>query len=211
VASWRRRPDALADTWVVFRQAGVGYPPLWHPGSFARPRRQPRSRWNSGAVGEYAQYFSAEADAAWCELIRWHGVRTDDEREQFRSNLYQCWITETEIADLETFDKINACGLDPELFIADDYGPCNALAAEFVAAGFRGLVTPSAAVPDVVNLTLFGHRHELDRHGASGRTNPRPDLFIPLSIAAASTAPPPHTLCLARKHGDPHLGYEHSK
>jgi hypothetical protein len=211
VASWRRRPQALADTWVVFRQAGVGYPPLWHPGSFARPRLQPQARWNSGADGDYAQYFSFEADAAWCELIRWHGVRTDDEREQFRSNLYQCWVAETEIADLDTFDKIDECGLDVEVFVADDYGPSTGLAAELAAAGFRGLLSPSAAVTEVVNLTLFGHRHELDRHGAYGRANLRPDRFVPVSVAAADTAPPPHTLALTRQRGEPHLAYERWK
>lgn len=207
VASWQREPDRLSKKWTAFRQAGHTYPALWHPGSRYQPTPQSSGRWHVEGVG-YAQYFALEPDGAWAELVRYEGIRHEEERVQYRHKLWICAVTETEIADLSDFDTIASCGMDPEVFLGP-HEPCQALADELLGAGFRGLVTPSAAISGVENLTLFGGRRELvDR--SLWDDNPRPDYFIPVAVAAEGP-PPSHILDLARLWGDPHLGYEEWK
>jgi RES domain len=208
VVSWRHEPARLSGEWVAFRQAGEDYPPLWHPGSRYQPTPQPSARWHREGEG-YAQYFSLETDGAWAELVRYEGIRTDPERLEHRARLWQCWITEADVADLETFDKIVELDLDPGVFTSDDYDRCQALADEFRRAGYRGLVTPSAALPRATNLALFGPRHELYRsQGWTPGTNARPDLYVVVNMAADAGAPPAHIVEGTRHFGDPHIGYE---
>lgn len=167
---------------------------------------QPSARWNHGDLGRLAQYFSLEIDGAWAELIRWENIRTEAERLNLRQCLWQCWVTEKNIADLETFDKIADCGLDPAIFVDDDHGPCRDLAEELIQTGFRGLVSPSAALPEAANLALFGSRREIHGTDAAGR-NLRPDVYLVVQLLVEG-APPGHLLQRTRLYGDPHTGYE---
>ncbi len=208
MASWRHDPAGLSGEWVAFRQAGAGYPPLWHPGSRYQPTPQPSARWHREEEA-YAQYFSLETDGAWAELVRYEPIRTESERVEQRVRLWQFWITENAIADFESFDKIDSTGLDPEMFVRDDHEPCQALADELRDAGYRGLLAPSAALPGATNLTLFGARRELYRSdGWTPATNLRPDFYVVVNLAADAGAPPAHILAGTRYFGDPHLGYE---
>ena len=76
-----------------------------------------------------------------------------------------------QIADLSTFDAWEACGLDPAIAVGD-HADSQALASELRRAGYRGVLSPSAAldVAGAVNLTLFGGRVE---HHVEGQ--PLPD------------------------------------
>jgi hypothetical protein len=208
MASWRHEPARLSGEWVAFRQAGAGYPPLWHPGSRYQPTPQPSARWHREEEG-YAQYFSLETDGAWAELVRYEGIRTESDRVEQRVRLWQFWITESAIADFETFDKIEATGLDPAIFVSDDHEPCQALADELREGGYRGLLTPSAAPSGATNLTLFGPRRELYRsHGWTPAANARPDLYVVLNLAADAGAPPVHIIEATRHFGDAHVGHD---
>lgn len=206
MVSWQRDPEALIGSWTVYRQVGRGYPPLWHVGSQRRPTRQPSARWHDSDLGQFAQYFSFETDGAWAELVRWEHIRTEDERLSYQHKLWQCWIEESGIANLATFDLIEACGLDPRMFVDDDHASCRTLANELMAHGYRGLITPSAALGDVQNLTVFGSRRELVGRQHVGR-NPRPDAYVVVSLAAEGP-PPAHVVDTARLYGDPHLRLE---
>jgi RES domain-containing protein len=206
LASWRRRPEGQDGTWSCFRQAGHGYPPFWHPGSRRKPILQPPARWHGS--GSYAQYLSLEPDGAWAEAIRYNGIRAEEHRAELRLNLWFCEVEERAIADLSSFARIAACGIDPRVFVDDDHAAAQSLASELREVGFRGLLTPSAALPGAINLTLFGTRHEVERFSLYGHRNPRPDAYVPVSLAAGATAPPAHLLRLTRMLGAPHLAYE---
>lgn len=195
--------------WLAYRQVGPGWPPLWHPGPLTQPTRQPSARWHDERRGELAQYLSLDVDGAWAELVRNQHVRDDRHRRDLPRKLFQGWVEEREIADLSDFERIEAAGLDPAAFVSDDQRPARALAAELRAHGYRGLLTPSAALRGAVNLTLFGGRRELYRHtrrAAGG--NRRPDLYVLAAEVADEALIPPHVLDLARYLGDPHEGYE---
>jgi hypothetical protein len=139
--------------------------------------------------------------------VRYEAIRSEPERREYRHRLWVLTVDETDIADLESFDSIEACGLDPTMVVDDDHGPCQTLSVELRESGYRGVLSPSAAIADIVNLTLFGSRRELIDRSDWDR-NPRPDFFVPVSVAAEPAPPPPHVLGLARLYGDPHIGYE---
>lgn len=179
---------------------------MWHPGSRTKPTDQPSGRWHRSGEG-YAQYLSLETDGAWAELVRFEGIRVEAQRLDagLRKRLWRCWIDETEIADLSSFETIEEAGLDPEMVVEDDHRRCQALADELRDAGYRGLLTPSAAAAHVVNLTLFGTRREIRSHEARGLEG-LPPFFVRVSLTADEAAPPEHVLDIVRHWGDPHLG-----
>ena len=59
----------------------------------------------------------------------------------------------------ESVDNYEACGLSPRIAVGD-HQEGQALADDLRAAGFRGLLSLSAALPGAVNLSLFGERYE---------------------------------------------------
>ena len=115
-------------------------------------------------------------------------------------------MRETEIADLSTFDAYQGCGLDPGIAVGD-HRQSQALADELRAAGYRGLLSPSAALAGATNLTLFGERYERVMLGGLDRwPNPRPDLFVPCSLVVDG-GPPVQLLQQTTFEGMPHPGY----
>jgi hypothetical protein len=159
VGSWTSEPAALAGTWIGYRHTARGVPPLWY-GADADAPRQESGRWHREGEG-LAQYVALSSDGAWAERIRYEGIRLDEERRQDHRCLWQLLVLEERIADLSSFDAYAACGLDPELAVGA-HDAAQALADELRAAGFRGVLSPSAAldVAGAVNLTLFGERIE---------------------------------------------------
>lgn len=204
VGSWR--PDAppakVPCRERYYRHAQPDYPPLWHPGNPANPAPQPAARWH--AEGQIAQYLSSTPEGAWAELVRHAGIRTEQRRREYRHRLWRVEVEETDIADLSSFDKVAAAGLEPEMFVADPpYGACQTLAAELHADGYRGLLSPSAALHETtVNLTLFGPRREFRR----GEANRRPGYYMMVSVVADFSAPPEDLLWTTRMLGEEHLG-----
>lgn len=210
MASWRRRPQAIASEWIAFRQAGVGYPALWLPGSKTDPTHQPTGRWHDEGKN-YAQYLSLTSDGAWAELIRHYGYRTDQDLVKLRSNLWWFEVVETEIADLSSFTKAHECGLDPAILIDDEMADCQALARELRSAGFRGVLSASAALPGARNLTLFDPRREHEVRytlGTFAAGNPRLDFYLTTAKLVDRGSPPAYLLADARYYETPHFEFE---
>lgn len=190
MASWTSRPTAVAGTWTAYRHTAPGIPPLWY-GAGATTLRQESGRWHREGEA-LAQYLALSSDGAWAERVRYESIRTDVERrEDFRS-LWQMRVQEDEIADLSSFDAWAACGLDPALAVGD-HAACRELADELRAAGYRGVLAPSAAldVAGAVNLTLFGERIE---HRISGGPLPdepvaRSGVWLPAILLTDTGAP----------------------
>jgi len=159
VPSWTSKPAAVAGSWVAYRHVADGVPPLWH-GAGSATLRQESGRWHREGEA-LVQYLALSSDGAWAEFVRYEGVRVDARRRRALRSLWQLRVCADQIADLSTFDKWEACGLDPAIAVGD-HANSQALASELRRAGYRGVLSPSAAldVAGAVNLALFGGRIE---------------------------------------------------
>lgn len=190
MASWTSEPARVAGSWIGYRHTALGIPPLWY-GAGATTLRQESGRWHREGEA-LAQYLALSSDGAWAERIRYESIRTEEDRLEDHRCLWQLRVEEADVADLASFDAWGACGLDPALAVGD-HADCQALADELRAAGYRGVLAPSAAldVAGAVNLTLFDERIE---HRISGA--PLPDrpvvpngLWLPAILLTDSGAP----------------------
>ncbi|HEX6687960.1 MAG TPA: RES family NAD+ phosphorylase, partial [Solirubrobacterales bacterium] len=157
--SWLTEPDRLHGRWLAYREVDPRWPPLYRGAGEATPSQE-SGRWHVEGRG-YAQYMSLDPTAAWAEFIRREEIRDEERRKAARRNLWRLTVEETAIADLSSFEKFSTCGLDPKLAIGK-WRQSQALADELREAGYRGLLTPSAALPDGINLTVFGERYEIE-------------------------------------------------
>lgn len=180
--SWRVEPRRADGTWRAYRQAAPDTAPLFHAAGEPFPSQR-SGRWHRQGEG-YAQYMALEAAGAWCELIRYERIRSSARAAQYTRRLWLLYVQETDIADLSTFADWRACGLDPRLAVAE-HEPCQELADELRAAGYRGVLSPSAVLPEAINLTLFGQRYEkVLRTRPDVWHNPLPGTRLPCNLVA---------------------------
>jgi RES domain len=184
----------VSGEWTCFRQVSPAWPPLYHNAGTPEPDQE-SGRWHRRGEG-YAQYLALSPLGAWAECARYFSLRSPEHAREMRRDLWLVFVRERRIADLSTFDRYDACGLDPALAVAPDRAASQALADELRAGGFRGLLSPSAALPGVVNLTVFGERYErvLLTDLAAWR-NPDVDAWLPVQ-AVVEQAPVPAQLCM---------------
>jgi hypothetical protein len=207
VASWARKPAvARGGDWLAYRQMDPRWPPLWHGAGVGIA--QPAARWNVAGThhDNYAQYLACHPDGMWAELVRQLGLRGEDRRRQVLRTVYRIRVRSPRVADLRDFDRWQACGLDPEIAIDDDHRRSRALADELRAAGFSGILAPSASLPGHTNLTLFGPRQEAPDDDTG--VWPRPELFCPTVTVADRAAPPAGMDLHVRYLGTAHLAWE---
>lgn len=157
--SWTSRPTAVAGRWVAYRHVARGVPALWH-GAGSTTLRQESGRWHREGES-LVQYLALSSDGAWAEHVRYQAIRTEARRLREHRSLWQLRVSADGIADLSTFDKWEACGLDPSIAVGD-HAASQALASELRRARYRGVLSPSAALDlaGAVNLTLFGSHVE---------------------------------------------------
>ena len=204
MASWRTEPERRTGTWSAYRQVSSRWPPLYHAAGEPIPS-QSSGRWHASGQG-YAQYLALEPLGAWAELVRYEGIRDAERAQQYRRRLWLVLVREHDIADLSSFERLDACGLDPALAVGP-HTPARALADELREAGYRGLLAPSAALPGATNLTLFGPRFEKVLLGGLAEwDNPAPDAFLPCSLVAEA-GPPVELLTATRFPDMDHEGY----
>ena len=196
VASWLAEPAAIAGRWIAYRHVARGVPPLWQ-GAGSTTLRQESGRWHREGES-FVQYLALSSDGAWSEHVRYQAIRTEARRVREHRSLWQLRVSADQIADLSTFDAWDACGLDPAIAVGD-HERSQALASELRRAGYRGVLSPSAAldVEGAVNLTLFGSRIE---HHIEGR--PLPDepvggpngRWLPVILLTDRGAPTPFAM-----------------
>lgn len=187
VPSWRVEPERLDGSWLAYRHAAPDTAPLFHSAGERVPSQR-GGRWHCEGNG-YAQYLSLEAAGAWCELIRYEAIRASARAAEYTRKLWLVHVQEREIANLASFEDYEACGLDPRLAVAE-HDASQKLAEELLAAGYRGLLSPCAALAGATNLTLFGQRYEKVLRTAPARwVNPQPDVRLACSLIAEAGAP----------------------
>jgi hypothetical protein len=192
VASWRVKPKAVSGEWACFRQVSPPWPPLYHNAGVPVPDQE-SGRWHRNGEG-YAQYLALLPLGAWAECARYYSLRSPDQARNMKRNLWLIVVRESDIADLSSFDRYEAFGIDPVIAVGD-HAPAQALADDLRAAGFRGVLSPSASLPDVVNLTVFGERYEkVLLTDPAAWSNPDPDAWLPCH-PVVEAGPVPVQLC----------------
>jgi hypothetical protein len=187
VANWQTEPSKVSKQWLAYRQVDTESAALFHAAGEPVPS-QPDGRWHRQGEG-YAQYLALEAPGAWAELIRYERIRSHARGQEYVRRLWLAFVDETDIADLSTFEDYVECGLDPRLAVGE-HEDSQKLADALRSAGFRGLLSPSAALPGATNLTLFEERYEkVLLTNPENWQNPQCGLRIPCSLVAE--APPP--------------------
>jgi len=204
VASWRTEPARISVERYCFRQVSPEWTPLYHAARELHPS-QVSGRWHRMGEG-YAQYMALEPMGAWAELVRYEGIRGNTRAVEYLRRLWLVLVRERDVADLGIFDRYEACGLDPRLAVGAHEDSCK-LADDLRAAGFRGVLSPSAALVGATNLTLFGPRVEKKLLlGLDTWDNPEPELRLPCSLVVEGN--PPEELTTETSFQDmPHEGY----
>lgn len=177
----------MSGEWHCYRQTSPDWAPLYHAAGEPLPS-QSSGRWHR--VGEgYAQYMALEPLGAWAELVRYEGIRGEARAAAYRRNLWLVFVREHDLADLSTFDRYAECGLHPRLAVGE-HTASQVLADELRAAGYRGVLSPSAALVGATNLTLFGPRFEkVMLGGLELWRNPQPELRLPCSLVVEGNPP----------------------
>lgn len=167
--------------------------PLW-----VNPNRR-AGRWNL-AWHDCTQYFCLDAEAPHAEMLRAEDLRTDDDAAMFRTTLWQARVDEGAIVDYSTFERAEAAGFPAEALVEDDHERCQAEAERLKSFNVRGLLSPSAALPGSVSLTLFGPRVQVD-----WATTVQLASMLPVQRIAEGTAPR-GLVARTRFYGQPHAG-----
>jgi RES domain-containing protein len=146
-------PIATVGSIAAFRYCSYDVP-FW-----ARPNRRP-GRWH--VIGDPpTQYWSLTPEAAWAELLRAEGLRSEDDVELVRMPLWVCRVANTGFADLYDRDLQEQHGLGMVAMLDDDWAACQN-AGPVLRATFRGALSPCAALEGHTNLTMFGARRAID-------------------------------------------------
>jgi RES domain-containing protein len=188
-----RRPRPTASSWTGIGYRATSYDvPLW-----ARPNRR-NGRWNIAGDG-CTQYLCLDPEAPFAEVLRHEDLRTEVEAATYQTTVWQMRVDEGAIVDYGTFEQAETAGFPAEALVEDDHERCQAEAAWLKSHGVLGLLTPSAALPGSVNLTLFGPRVAIP-------WNATVSLASTMPVAKLTTGHPPKGLVSrVRYFGQPHV------
>lgn len=202
MASWRAEPRSVSGEWTCFRQVSPEWPPLYHDAGVPVPDQEP-GRWHRKGEG-YAQYLALSPLGAWAECARYFSLRSPAAARSMKRDLWLVFVRERRIADLSSFDRYESCGLDPRIAVGG-HAASQTLADDLRVAGYRGVLSPSAALPGVVNLTVFGERYErVLLTDVAAWPNPDVEAWLPVQ-AVVEEGPVPVQLCtetvfMTKKH-----------
>jgi RES domain-containing protein len=172
----------------------------WDTPWWDRPNRGP-ARFN-GVLDGPTQYLSSHPLGPFAERLRGLGRESVGDLESVRWRVWVVTFDHESVLDV-TFDSAPTVGISADELVGDDWMPCQALAGRLRANGVRGLLVPSAALPGVRNVVLFGPRVASPYLAA-----PIDDVDMPTAHAAEGSVPPSEVLPLIRWHGDPHAELE---
>jgi hypothetical protein len=91
-------------------------------------------------------------------LLRHEDLRTEEDVSHYSTTLWQLQIDEGAVVDYSTFELAEVAGFPPEALVEDDHERCQAEASRLISQGAGALLSPSAALPGSINLTVFGPR-----------------------------------------------------
>jgi RES domain len=146
----RELPPHVSIQAVVYRATSYDAPVR-----IAENRRS--GRWNFAHSGT-VQYLCLDTEAPFAEKLRHEDLGSEEEAATYRTTLWQLKVNEGFVVDYSTFEKAERAGFPPEALVDDDHEACRREAQRLISLGAGGVLSPSAALPGSVNLTLFGRR-----------------------------------------------------
>lgn len=140
--------------------------------SCAQPARGPGRYHREGDPGVW--YASNTEEGAWAELFRHFDVDGVDPFE-LRRRIGSVTV-ELEVLDLTDEAIRESLGVTEADLVGDDYTVTQEIADAAWAAGFDGIVAPSAALPGRLTLAVFAHA--LGRVSSSGSKVAQPPEWL---------------------------------
>lgn len=154
-------------------------------------------RWNLAGSGT-VQYTCLDSEAPFAEMLRHEALHTEEEAATYRTTLWQMRVNEGVVVDYSTFAKAENAGFPAGALVDDDHERCQREAQRLFSLGVGGVLSPSAALPGSVNLTLFGQRVPIQWSAAVA-------LSSAIPVQRVATGQPPEGLVQrVRYFGDPH-------
>lgn len=129
--------------------------PLW-----VSPNTRP-GRWSHPEDETIAQYCTLDVASAIAEMVRYENLREVDDARELRVSVWEMRIDEGAIADYSTPSRAELQGFSWQHLISDSWHECHQEGLRIMSEGGRGVLAPSAALPQGVTLTLFGPRTEI--------------------------------------------------
>ncbi len=164
-------------------------------------------RWHVADRRTSTQYWSYSPLTAWAERLRFLGLTAEEDLVEMRSRLWVGQFAFTAIASLADRAWLDWLAVTSEVLIGDDHERCQQIGATLRACGALGLVAPSAAKPDGLNLVVFKRMVRGDWHDqphGSPATLQYPEEVLPVHLAAVGH--PPSSLLHEVRHKASTLG-----
>lgn len=124
-------------------------------------------RWNL-ARSDTAQYLCLDSEGPFAEKLRHEELKTEADAAMYTTTLWELQVNEGFVVDYSTFQKAEEAGFPPEALVDDDHEQCQQEAQRLLSLGAGGILSPSAALPGSINLTLFGPRVEVKWDARTG-------------------------------------------
>jgi RES domain-containing protein len=159
------------------------------------PNSRP-GRWNHPENSTIAQYCTLDVPSAIAEMVRYEDLREIGEAQELRVSIWELRIDEGAIADYSTPKRTSAQGFVWESLVSDSWEDCQSEGPRIAEAGGRGILAPSAALPQGLTLTLFGPRTEI-----SWQAEPSLSIQIPARHVVTGS-PGNHLVSYTRFFGD---------
>src|SRR3954451_16570451 len=118
-------------------------------------------RWNDPQTGTISQYCTLDVASAFAEMVRSENLREVEDARELAVSIWELRIDEGAVVDYSTPSLAVGQGFEWNALVSDECEPCQAEARRLIAEGARGVIAPSAALPQGVTLTLFGPRTEI--------------------------------------------------
>lgn len=189
-----RKPQLTQFDDVAFRYSNYDTP-FW-----VRPNSEP-GRWHRVGDGP-TQYLSTTVDGAWAELIRAEGLRSEQEVALIRMPMWVADVHVQQVVDYGSFEKAEAAGFPAEALVDDDYSRSQEEGKRLRELDFQGVLAPSAALPNALNLTIFG-----PRIASTWQIPPLLASSIPATEIAVGS-PPEGIVGNVRQRGEKHPSYD---
>jgi RES domain-containing protein len=147
---------------LLFKRArGVAYRATTYDTClWVSPNSRP-GRWNKPEDGTVAQYCTLDVASAIAEMVRWEGLRDLEDARELRVSIWEMRIDEGAVVDYSSPSLAGEQGFGWEALISDSWAGCQTEGQRIIGEGGRGVLAPSAALPQGLTLTLFGPRTEI--------------------------------------------------
>jgi hypothetical protein len=94
-------------------------------------------------------------------MVRSENLREVEDARELSVSVWELRIDEGAVVDYSTPSLAENQGFEWNALISDGWESCQEEARRLIAKGARGVIGPSAALPQGVTLTLFGPRTEI--------------------------------------------------